>query len=70
MLGISSWKCGVIMNRVDSIVEFGKEKYTEGLMDAARILLSNGFSLEIVSQNIELPPEKVKELEEEIKASD
>lgn len=50
-------------------MEFGKEKYTEGLMDAARNFLSNGFSLEFVSQCIRLPPEKVKELEEEIKAS-
>lgn len=58
------------MNRVDSIAELCQEKYVEGLMFVARNLLSNGFSLEIVSQNIELPPEKVKELEEEIKASD
>ena len=58
------------MNRVGSIAELCKEKYTEGLMFAARNLLSNGYSLEFVCESITLPPEKVKELEEEIKASD
>ena len=60
---------GVLMNRVDSIAELCKEKYTEGLMDAARRLLTNGFSAEIVSQNMYLPLKKVKELENEVKAS-
>ena len=60
---------GVLMNRVDSIVEFGKEKYTEGLIEAARNFLSFGLSAEIVSENTALPLKKVKELQKEVKAS-
>ena len=60
---------GVLMNRVDSIAELCKEKYTEGLMFTARNLLLSGLSVDFVCENTTLPPEKVKELEKEVKAS-
>lgn len=59
---------GVFMNRVDCIAELCQDKFNEGLREAARNLLSNGFSVEIVSQNTNLPLNKIKELEEEIKS--
>lgn len=56
------------MNRVDCIAELCQEKFNEGLKEAARNFLAWGLSAEVVSQNTNLPLNKIKELEEEIKS--
>lgn len=62
---------GVYMGKIDCVVEFGQEKYDEGLLkgalikseDLAKNLLNEGiFSDEKISQLTDLPLEKVKEL--------
>lgn len=57
------------MRKVDCIVEFGEEKFNEGLMVGAKILLSKGFSALDVSKDTDIPIEKVKELEKEVMSS-
>ena len=57
------------MTKVDCIVELANEKFEEGLMESARNLLINGLSAEFVSENANLPLNKIEKLEKEIKSS-
>ena len=68
---------GVFMGKVDCITQMRREQYDaghdagrkDGLLEVARNLLINGFSLGFVSKNTNLPITKIKELRNEIGSS-
>ena len=68
---------GVFMTRVDCIAEMRQEQFEagrgegfeDGLLEAARVLLKNGFSVFDISQDIDLPVTKIIELKNEIESS-
>ena len=64
---------GVFMGKVDCITQMRREQFdagrNDGLLEVARNLLINGFSLGFVSKNTNLPITKIKELRNEIESS-
>ncbi|WP_296790105.1 hypothetical protein [uncultured Methanobrevibacter sp.] len=57
------------MTKVDCIVELCDEKVEEGFMEGAKKLLVKGFPVDIVSNIMELPIDKVEELKREVESS-
>ena len=57
------------MTKVDCIVELCDEKVEEGFMEGAKKLLVNGFSVDMISNILELPIDKVEELKREVESS-
>jgi len=57
------------MTKVDCIVELCDEKFEEGFMEGAKKLLVTGFPVDIVSNIMELPIDKVEELKREVESS-
>ena len=72
---------GVFMTKVDCIAEMRQKQFDagrdegfddgfgEGLLEVARNLLINGFSLDFISKNTNLPISKIIELKNEIESS-
>ena len=64
---------GVFMTKVDCIAEMRQKQFeaghNEGLLEAARVLLKKGFSVFDISQDIDLPIDKIIELKNEIESS-
>ena len=57
------------MTKVDCITEMRQKQFEAGLLEVARNLLINGFSLEFISKNTNLPISKIIELKNEIESS-
>lgn len=57
------------MTKVDCIVELCDEKVEEGFMEGAKKLLVKGFSVDMISNILELPIDKVEELKREVESS-
>lgn len=57
------------MTKVDCIVELCDEKVEEGFMEGAKKFLVNGFSVDMISNILELPIDKVEELKREVESS-
>lgn len=58
---------GVYMGKIDCVVEFGQERYEEGIIDksegiARRLIDDGGFSDEKISELVVLPLERIVEL--------
>ena len=68
---------GVFMGKVDCITQMRQEQYDaghdagrkDGLLEAVRFLLKKGFSVFDISQDIDLPIDKIIELKNEIESS-
>jgi hypothetical protein len=72
---------GVFMGKVDCIVEMRQKEYDagrdagrdegfeDGLLEAVRVLLKKGFSVFDISQDIDLPIDRINELKNEIESS-
>ena len=64
---------GVFMGKVDCITQMRREQFDagrkEGLLEAVRFLLKKGFSVFDISQDIDLPIDKIIELKNEIGSS-
>ena len=57
------------MTKVDCIVELCDEKVEGGFMEGAKKLLVKGSPVDIVSNIMELPIDKVEELKREVESS-
>lgn len=57
------------MTKVDCIVELCDEKVEGGFMEGAKKLLVKGFSVDMISNILELPIDKVEELKREVESS-
>lgn len=62
---------GVYMGKIDCVVEFGQEKYEEGIADsseefARRLIKDGSFSDEKISEFTDLPLERIVELKNSI----
>ena len=55
------------MNKIDCIVEMRQEQYEAGIRDTINKFLSNGLSLEFISENSGLSVAEIKKLLKEVK---
>lgn len=60
---------GVYMVKVDCVVEYGQDKYNEGVHDssielAGRLLAEGIFSIEKISEIVNLPVEEIEEIKQ------
>ena len=55
------------MNKVDCVVEFGEEQYKAGVQDTIKKFISNGLSLEFVSECLGLSVAEIKNILKEVK---
>ena len=61
------------MVKIDCIQEMLQEEYNAGCVEASEMIaknfISKGFDLQVISQCTNLPSDKIKQLEREIKFS-